>query len=131
AAAIFALFVVAIRIRLRRGVVCALLGAAAWTAVSKSGVEPIVIGLAMGLLVPAAPAARGDLERASDLFRLFREQPTPELARSASSGVAAAISPNERLQELFHPWTSYVVVPLFALANAGIVINAHFLADGF
>ena len=53
------------------------------------------------------------------LFRLFREQPTPELARSARTGSASAISPNERLQQLYHPWTSYVFVPLFALANAG------------
>ena len=36
------------------------------------------------------------------------------------AGVAAAISPNDRLQQLYHPWTSYLIVPLFALANAGI-----------
>ena len=81
----------------------------------------------MGLLTYAYPAARGDLERASDLFRLFREQPTPELARSARLGLPAAISPNERLQQLYHPWTSYVIVPLFALANAGIAISGDFL----
>ena len=87
---------------------------------SKSGVDPVVVGLAMGLLTYAYPAARGDLERATELFRLFREQPTPELARVGAAGLAAAISPNERLQQLCHPWTSYVIVPLFALANAGI-----------
>jgi protein-disulfide isomerase len=38
---------------------------------------------------------------------------------------------NERLQQLFHPWTSYVIVPLFALANAGIAIDGGFLADAF
>ena len=74
----------------------------------------------MGLLTFAYPAARTDLERASDLFRSFREQPTPELAQSARAGLATALSPNERLQQLYHPWTSYVIVPLFALANAGI-----------
>ena len=73
----------------------------------------------MGLLTFAYPAARTDLERASDLFRSFREQPTPELAQSARAGLASALSPNERLQQLYHPWTSYVIVPLFALANAG------------
>jgi protein-disulfide isomerase len=41
----------------------------------------------------------------------------------------AAISPNERLQQLYHPWTSYVIVPLFALANAGIAIDGGFLRD--
>ena len=79
----------------------------------------------------AYPAARGDLERATDLFRRFREQPTPELARAARVGLAAAISPNERLQQLYHPWTSYVIVPLFALANAGIAIDGGFLSRAF
>src|SRR5205823_6776404 len=96
-----------------------------------SGVEPVVIGLAMGLITYASPAARTDLERASDLFRLFREQPTAELARTATTGLASAISPNERLQLLYHPWTSYVIVPLFALCNAGIVINPGFLAAAY
>ncbi|WP_433152346.1 Na+/H+ antiporter NhaA [Actinomadura nitritigenes] len=111
--------------------VYAVLGLAAWLALNASGVEPIVVGLAMGLLTYAYPAARTDLERASEVFRLFREQPTPELARSARTGVAAAISPNERLQQLYHPWTSYVIVPLFALANAGIPVGAGFLRHAF
>ncbi|MGI8329133.1 Na+/H+ antiporter NhaA [Actinomadura scrupuli] len=115
----------------RQGLVYVLLGGAVWVALLKSGIEPVVVGLAMGLLTYASPAARGDLERASDLFRLFREQPTPELARSASLGLASAISPNERLQQLYHPWTSYVIVPIFALANAGITISADFLARAF
>jgi protein-disulfide isomerase len=85
----------------------------------------------MGLLTFAYPAARTDLERASDLFRSFREQPTPELAQSARAGLATALSPNERLQQLYHPWTSYVIVPLFALANAGIPISGTFLARAY
>jgi Na+/H+ antiporter NhaA len=108
-----------------------LLGLAAWVAFVKSGVEPVVVGLIMGLLTFAYPASRSDLERASDLFRLFREQPTPELAQSAREGVRVAISPNERLQQLYHPWTSYLIVPLFALANAGVVIDASVLARAF
>src|SRR6185437_6019038 len=69
-----------------------------------------------------------DLERATDLFRLFREQPTPELARSARAGLRSAVSPNDRLQTLWHPWSSYVIVPIFALANAGIHISGGFLS---
>ena len=115
----------------RRGIVYALLGIATWIAVYESGVEPVVVGLAMGLLTYAYPAARGDLERATDLFRRFREQPTPELAQTASAGLLSAISPNERLQRLWHPWTSYVFVPIFALANAGIAIDGAFLAHAF
>jgi Na+/H+ antiporter NhaA len=119
--------VVAVAEGVHRGLLYSALGLAAWLALSESGVDPIVVGLAMGLLTPAASAARGDLERASDLFRRFREQPTPELARTAQAGIDSAISPNERLQRQFHPWTSYVVVALFALANAGIEVRGGFL----
>ena len=59
----------------------------------------------------------------------FREQPTPELARSAQAGIAAALSVNERLQYRLHPWTGYVIVPLFALANLGIHIDGQLLSD--
>jgi Na+/H+ antiporter NhaA len=131
AAALFGVITLAARLGVQQGAPYALLGLAAWFALSRSGVDPVVIGLALGLVIYAAPAARSDLERASDLFRLFREQPTPELARSARIGVTAAISPNERLQQLYHPWTSYVIVPLFALANAGIAIDASFLGRAF
>jgi Na+/H+ antiporter NhaA len=115
----------------RAGLVYAALGVAAWVGLLKSGVEPVVIGLAMGLLVYAYPTARASLERATERFREFREQPTAELARAAGVELRSATSANERLQQLFHPWTSYVIVPLFALANAGIAINGSFLAQAF
>jgi predicted DsbA family dithiol-disulfide isomerase len=85
----------------------------------------------MGILTYAYPASRSALELATERFRLFREQPTPELARDARESVRYAISPNERLQQLYHPWTSYVIVPLFALANAGIVVNGDLLSRAF
>jgi Na+/H+ antiporter NhaA len=131
AVATFGLGLVAIRVRIRSGLFYATLAITIWVALFKSGVDPVVIGLAMGLLTYAAPAERGDLERATDLFRQFREQPTPELARSARLGLESAVSPNERLQQMYHPWTSYVIVPLFALANAGISINGDFLSRAF
>ncbi|HTT50137.1 MAG TPA: Na+/H+ antiporter NhaA [Streptosporangiaceae bacterium] len=117
--------------RVRFGAAYFLLGLGAWVAFFKSGVDPVVVGLLIGLFAYASPPARSDLERASDLFRLFREQPTPELARSATEGVRTALSPNERLQALFHPWSSYVIVPLFALANAGVVIRPAVLSHAF
>src|SRR4051812_39402864 len=115
----------------RYGLVYAVLGASTWVALEKSGIDPVVVGLVMGLLTIAYPAARGDLERATDLFRRFREQPTPELERTARAGLQSAISPNERLQQLYHPWTSYVIVPLFALANAGIHVSGGFLSHAY
>ena len=130
-AALLAVAAVARAWRIRQGAVYVLLGAAAWVAFYKSGVDPVVVGLVMGLLAAAHPAARSDLERASEEFRLFREQPTPDLARSAREGVRTALSPNDRMQQLFHPWTSYLIVPLFALANAGITVNAGFLARAY
>jgi hypothetical protein len=85
----------------------------------------------MGLLAYAFPAPLSSLERATEQFREFREQPTAELARVAGLELRAATSSNERLQREFHPWTSYVIVPLFALANAGIAIDADFLSRAF
>jgi Na+/H+ antiporter NhaA len=118
-------------LRVRVGLVYFVLGAGAWVALLESGVEPVVIGLAMGILAFAYPAQRPSLERATERFREFREQPTAELARSAAAELRAATSANERLQQLYHPWTSYVIVPLFALANAGIPIDAGFLEQAF
>src|SRR6185295_17678776 len=89
-------------LHVRVGLIYFALGAAIWFALLESGVEPVVVGLAMGLLAYAYPAARSDLERATERFREFREQPTPELARSAGEGLRSAISPNDRLQQLFH-----------------------------
>ncbi|MGH9115710.1 MAG: Na+/H+ antiporter NhaA [Acidimicrobiales bacterium] len=116
---------------IRSGLAYGGLGIAAWVALTKSGVDPIILGLAMGLIVYAHPASRSDLERASQLFRRFREQPTADLARLARTGVAAALSPNDRLQQIYHPWTAYVVVPLFALTNAGIALSGSFLGRSF
>ena len=106
-----------------------LVGCALWVALFKSGIDPVIAGLAIGLVTSAYPPSREDLERATALTRSFREQPTPELARSAQLGVLAAISPNERLQYGLHPWSSYVCVPLFALANAGIHVTGGLLAS--
>jgi Na+/H+ antiporter NhaA len=131
ALAIVAVIVVAVRAGIRSGSVFLVLGTAVWAALSQSGIDPIVVGLVIGLLTYASPATRVDLERASDLFRQYREQPTPQLARSARIGLESAISPNERLQNLYHSWTTYAIVPLFALANAGIAINPSFLSRAF
>ena len=124
---LFGLIVLAVRLRLGPGWIYLVGAIAVWVAVEEAGVDPLIVGLAMGLLTYASPPARSDLERASLLFRGFREQPTPELARLAGQGLRAAVSPNERLQVGLQRWTGYVVVPLFALANAGITLSGPFL----
>ncbi|SEO32828.1 Na+/H+ antiporter NhaA [Actinacidiphila rubida] len=115
----------------RRGAVYAFLGVVAWVAFVHSGVDPVVVGLLMGLMSYAYPAPRDALERASGLFRNFREQPTAELEREARLGIAFAVSPNDRLQRIWHPWSSYAIVPVFALANSGIQLSGSVLADAF
>jgi Na+/H+ antiporter NhaA len=109
----------------------ALLGVTVWAALLGSGIDPVVAGLAIGLTATAYTPSRETLEEATGLVRLFREQPTPELARSAAVGLTSTQSPNARLQRFWHPWTSYVIVPLFGLANAGIVITGGFLKHAY
>ncbi len=111
-----------------RGPAAVLVGVGIWLAMFESGVDAVIAGLAVGLVTSAYPPARSDLERSTELTRSFREQPTPELAYSARASLTSAISPNERLQYRLHPWTSRVIVPLFALANAGIHLDGDLLS---
>jgi Na+/H+ antiporter NhaA len=129
--ALLVLYGVVSRRGVRSGPLYLLIALGAWVAFFESGVDPIVSGLVIGLLTWAYPAAREDLEQASDAFRLFREQPTARLAAEARQVVHGAISPNERLQERYHGMTSYLIVPLFALANADIKISGSFLAHAY
>ncbi|MEV7817402.1 Na+/H+ antiporter NhaA [Streptomyces flaveolus] len=126
AAAFAAILVGRVLLLRRRGLVLAL-GATMWAALMGSGVDPVVAGLAIGLVTSAYAPIRTDLERATGLVRLFREQPSPRRARSATAGLVSTLSENARLQHRFHPWTTYVIVPLFALANAGMTVDAGLL----
>ena len=103
AAAAFALAALAAWRRVTFGLVYFALAVISWVALAKSGVDPIIVGLAAGLIAYAAPAARSDLERATSLVRDFREQPTPGRAQLARAGLATAISPNDRLAQIFTP----------------------------
>ena len=127
AAALFAALYAVRWLGSARGPVAVLLGVGIWLAMFESGVDAVIAGLAIGLITTAYPPAREELEHSTEAARAFREQPTPELAYSAVAGLTSAISPNERLQYKLHPWTSRVIVPLFALANAGIHIDGDLL----
>jgi Na+/H+ antiporter NhaA len=127
----FAVLLVVKRVGVDQPAVYALLGVTVWAAFLGSGIDPVVAGLAVGLTATAYTPNRESLEEATGLVRLFREQPTPELARSAALGLTSTLSPNARLQRFWHPWTSYVIVPLFGLANAGIVITGGFLKHAY
>jgi hypothetical protein len=127
AVALFGFTLLLARFKVRSGPVYVLFGLAIWGAMMASGVDPVVSGLALGLGAAAYTPTRDDLEQASDLYRSFREQPTPELARFARLGLVRTLSPNDRLQRIYQGWSSYVIVPLFGLANAGIAIDGSFL----
>jgi len=112
-----------------RGQVAVVLGVGLWIALHESGIDPLIAGLAVGLVTTAYPPSRDELERVTEVTRSFREQPTPSRARTAQRSVASAISANDRLQYGLHPWTSFVIVPLFALANTGIHLDADLIGD--
>lgn len=130
AAVVLAGAVVVIRLRLRP-IVLMVLGLVMWGLLRAGGIDPIVVGLTLGLIAPAYTPSRSRLQEATGLVREFREQPTPELARTARTGLVSTLSPNSRWQSIYHPWTSYVIVPLFALANAGLTLDGHFLAHAY
>jgi Na+/H+ antiporter NhaA len=105
-----------------------LLSIAVWVATAESGIHPTIAGVVLGFAASGRPPERRDLERATEVARLFREQPTPQLARSARLNVLGAVSRNERLQYALHPWSSFLIVPLFALANAGVRLDGELIA---
>lgn len=133
ALALAALLVVAMLLLLRLGAwrvsAYLLLAVALWIAAFESGIHPVIVGVALGLLTPAGHP-RGDRERSLVLLTdRFLQQPSPAHARMLHIGADAAVSPNERLQYVLRPWTSSVVMPLFALANAGVRIDRALLVD--
>jgi Na+/H+ antiporter NhaA len=106
-----------------------LVGLVLWLATEISGLHPTIAGMAAGLLIAAYTPYRIKVERAALAARRFRQSPLPSTARETRRTVARAISLNERLQATLHPWTSYVIVPLFALANAGVDLRGGTLSD--
>ena len=108
-----------------------LLAVGVWLATLDAGIHPTVAGVAIGLLKGAHPPRRETLQEATGLTRAFREQPNAALAIAAARRITFSVSPNERLQHALHPWTSYLIVPLFALANAGIDLSPSALTEAY
>jgi Na+/H+ antiporter NhaA len=115
-------------VRFWRTPIYVLIGVVMWWATLVSGVHPSVVGVAMGLLVNAYAPRAWDIARVQVAGRSFVVDPTPERALAARAAMVEAVSPNERLQLRIQPWSSYVIVPLFVLANAGVVLSAETLA---
>ncbi|HXD85045.1 MAG TPA: Na+/H+ antiporter NhaA [Urbifossiella sp.] len=111
------------------------LGAFVWLGVSRSGVHPTIAGVILGILTPTGSWVR----RAS--LRLALVDMTAELTEDGEAEASAAdlkllafaakeaVSPLDRLVTMLHPWVGFVIMPVFALANAGVAVNARAFGD--
>ena len=111
-----------------RGPAYAVLGFALWLALFMSGVQPTLAGVVTALLIPVFSPERQRVEQTIQLIRAFRQSPNSEYARAATRGLRESISINERLQTAVGPYVSFVVLPLFALANAGVRLDHQSLS---
>ena len=110
------------------GVAYAVLGVALWIALYMAGIHPTLAGVAVALLIPVFTPERRPVERAVDQIRAFRQSPNSEYARAASRSLRESISINERLQTTVGPTVAFVILPLFALVNAGVRLDEQSLA---
>jgi NhaA family Na+:H+ antiporter len=100
-------------------------GAGMWLALEESGLHATLAGVVMGLMAPTRPIVQRefvDAEALADISTASAARQTAVLARESVSLV-------EWLEHVLHPWTSFVIVPLFALANAGVPISVDALSD--
>lgn len=106
-----------------------LLGLVAWLAFHGAGVHATIAGVAMGLLVPATPML--DRDAIGTQSEELLDVSSPKAAWTTSQLARHAVSRLEWIEHALHPWTSLVVVPIFALANAGVTLTATSLKDSF
>jgi NhaA family Na+:H+ antiporter len=131
AAALLAVLVVLLqRIHVRATSAYAVLGVAMWLALHGSGVSPTLAGVALGFLTPSVAFHRPRLvsEEAHRVADETVDDPRPPDADAAqwlhlASLSREAVSPLARLENVLRPWAIFVAVPLFALANAGVVLS--------
>ncbi|SNT01738.1 Na+/H+ antiporter NhaA [Geodermatophilus saharensis] len=112
-----------------RGPAYLVLGLAVWVAMHESGVHPTLAGVVIALFTPAYAARREEVADAARLMRAYQQSPNPQFARAARLSIDRSVSASERLQALWQPWTSFVIVPVFALANAGVSLTGETLRD--
>ncbi|HEX6195281.1 MAG TPA: Na+/H+ antiporter NhaA [Jiangellaceae bacterium] len=104
------------------------IGAVVWLAVYQSGVHATVAGVILGVLAPAWPLLDQDQARAY-IQRNKPERMSAEYVRRARFLLGETVSVAERLEKYLHPWSAYVVLPIFALANAGIYLRGGVLGE--
>jgi Na+/H+ antiporter NhaA len=110
-----------------RGLVYTLLGIALFITIYLAGVHPTLAGVAVALLIPVFPPRRSDVERTAELTQAFRESPNPRYAAAVTRSLRESISINERIDAGWRPYISFGVLPIFALANAGVHVDGETL----
>ena len=106
-------------------------GVALWVAVLASGVHATVAGVLVGLLVPTSLPQDRRRQEVAVRARRFLSEGGADHGHAAEVAGRAAVATGDRLQRALHPWSAYVVVPLFGLANAGVRLDPATLADAF
>lgn len=122
------------RLGVRPITVYVLVGAGVWLAVYKSGVHPTIAGVLLGLLTPPSAWVGREALRLSvvDLAARIEDVHTdPDAGELQTVAFAAreSVSPLERLETGLHPWVGFVIMPLFALANAGVEIELSAITE--
>ncbi|WP_228551587.1 Na+/H+ antiporter NhaA [Mumia zhuanghuii] len=108
-------------------------GGALWLSVLESGIHPTLAGVVVGLCVPVRHTSRREEVRLRLLFygRALAEDRDATRSRLAVSAARSAVPTADRLQDGLHPISSYLVVPAFGLANAGIFLSGDAISDAF
>jgi Na+:H+ antiporter, NhaA family len=122
---VLAAVVVARRLGIQRQWIYIALGCLLWLVLHEAGVNATLAGVAMGLLAPTTARIAPefvDVEELADVSTVENAVMTTDIARGSVSVV-------EWLEHLLHPWASYVIIPLFALANTGIPVSSGLLHD--
>jgi Na+:H+ antiporter, NhaA family len=113
--------------RVLRAFAYLVVGVGLWVATTASGIHPAVAGLLLGVVLTAYPPVPAGVLRVVRFRRWFEPDPPPAVLWEAPLGAGATVHPIQRLQQVLHPWSSYLVVPVFALANAGVVLDRELL----
>ncbi len=137
AAGILAFMFLLRRAGIRRSFAYVLPGFLFWIAFHQSGVHATLAGVVLALLTPASHLYDDRTLLSQGRMLLDRMERCLEAGHhdemEAASGKLEELmvnteSPVERLERKFHPWTAFVVLPLFAFANAGVEITAESVA---